>query len=326
MRKQEGLMKVNKMSVFVGEETRATRREEKAKKGLSENKTVDGSALQAKFDPVEEKRRTTRKRAMRIVGDAFKNERKIDDELNERREKVGLLQQDMADAGKGIKELEERRAKLREAYGVEPDSQEEKDLRLLEKNARASRVWSDIHLTEEEQKRVMEIREGGLTDYQQESMMLLGYEGKYEKESFEAFQEMKIETQIIRATELERLKTHPMVDAEKQAEKVLKEGSKEIVGLLIDETKEHVEKEAEEAKEKAKEQVEKEEKQKERIDAAKEKREEMKEFVEDILDGAKEISTVKSEVSTAQQEVRNMMSKMKMIEEEIKGAAVDEIV
>ena len=317
-------MKVNKTSVFMGEETRANRVEAKSKKGLSENKTVDGSALQAKFDPVEEKRRQTRKKAMKIIGDAFKNERRMDDELNGRREKVSSLQKDMDDAGKGIRELEERRNQLREAYEVEPDSLEEQDLRVLEKARKAADPRSKVELSEEEEKQYAEIQKKGLTEYQKYSLELFDQKDKFEKDALQAAKEIKTETRIIRATELERLKTHPMADAEKQAEKVLEEGSKEIIGLLIDETKEQVDEKAEETKEQAKEKAEQEGALKERIDAAKEKREEMKEFVEDILDEVQEISAVQNDVSTAQQEVRNMMSKMKMIEEEIKGAAVDE--
>lgn len=318
-------MKVNKTSVFVGEETRGNR-QEKINKGLSDKKTMDGSLLQPKYDAVEEKRKAARKKAMKIVGDAFANERKIDDDLNERRDKIGSMKQVIKDANRVIGEIEKRRDELREAYGVEKDSEEEADLKLLEKADKADRPWSEVRLTKEERKRAMEIREGGLTEYQEESLKLFEHETKPDKEAYEASREIKIESQIIRAVELERLKNHPMVDAKNQAEDVLEEASKEIVGMLIDETKEHVDEEAEKEKEKAKAEAEKEEALQEKLDAAREKKKQMKEFVEDILEGVQEISTVQQDVSSAQQEVKDMMSKMKMIEEEVKGAAVDETV
>ena len=55
-----------------------------------------------------------------------------------------------------------------------------------------------------------------------------------------------------------------------------------------------------------------------------EKRKESEKVTEDILEGANEVASVQKDVSSAQQEVKDMMSKMKLIEDDIKGAAVDE--
>ena len=61
----------------------------------------------------------------------------------------------------------------------------------------------------------------------------------------------------------------------------------------------------------------------ERIDAAKEKKKENEELTEDILEGVQEAGANASDVSAAQQEIKDMMNKMKLIEDDIKGAAVD---
>ena len=81
--------------------------------------------------------------------------------------------------------------------------------------------------------------------------------------------------------------------------------------------------EAEKQKEEAQAEKEKEEEIQERIDAAKEKKKENEELTEDILEGVQEASTNASDISAAQQEIKDMMNKMKLIEDDIKGAAVD---
>ena len=61
---------------------------------------------------------------------------------------------------------------------------------------------------------------------------MLESETSYITTAYEAKQEIMVENQIISATELERLKTHPMVDAQKQADAIMDEASKEIIYYL----------------------------------------------------------------------------------------------
>ena len=61
----------------------------------------------------------------------------------------------------------------------------------------------------------------------------------------------------------------------------------------------------------------------ERIEKAKEKRKEQEEFTEDILDAVTEGEIKNSDINDAQQEIKEMMSKMKLLEEDVKGAAID---
>ena len=64
----------------------------------------------------------------------------------------------------------------------------------------------------------------------------------------------------------------------------------------------------------------------EQIDAAKARRKESEELTEEILDGVREASLTASDVNQAQQEIKDMVNKMKLIEDDIKGAAVDKTV
>lgn len=316
-------MKVQNNSIFVGDDSRSARHVKDGKTNNSQRKSINGATLQMRFDPIAAKREAARKKAMKIVGDAFAGERKIDDDLNARRDKIKTLKCDICDANRAIKEIEDARATLRDTYAVDPDSQEEQDLKLLEKGVRARMPGSDITLSFDEMKKIREIRANGLSEYQQRSVEMLESETPYAATAYEARQEIIAENQVITATELERLKTHTMVDAKKQADAIMDEASKEIIGMLADEAKEHIDEEADKAKEKAEAEKEKEEKLQERIDAAKEKKKENEELTEDILEGISESASISTDVNAAQQEIKDMMNRMKLIEEDVKGAAVD---
>lgn len=316
-------MKVNNTTIYMGDDTMRARHGEQTDRKNVNNGSIDASSLRAKFDPIAAKKEEAQKKAMKIVGDAYKNDLKIDDDLNARRAKIDSLRKDKHDANMAIKEIEEGRAALKDVYGVDEDSQEEKDLKLLEKEVKSKLPGSDVHLTKDEREAIAKIKENGLSEYQQRSIEMLEFETPYAVTAYEADEEIKVENQIISATNIERLKSHAMVDAQKQAETIMEEASKEIVGMIADEAKDHIDEENKERKEKAKAEAEKQEELEERIDAAREKRKENEELTEDILEGVQEADSMSKNVNAAQQEIKEMMSKMKLIEDDIKGAAVD---
>lgn len=318
-------MKVNNTSIFMGNDTLCARYEKQQNNnGKTSKKSIDGSSFQAGIDPIAAKKEEARKKAMRIVGNAFENELKIDDDLSARREKIKTLQEEKGEANRAIREIEDNRAALREVYGVDEDSQEEKELKLLEKEASEKMPGSKVSLSLDERKAIKEIKERGLSEYQQRSLDMFESETGYRNTVYEADQKIKTENQIITATNIERLKSHTLIDAQKQADAIMEEASEEIVGMLVDEAKEHMDEEAKEKEEKADEAKEKQEELQERIDALKEKKKENEELTEDILEGVSESTSMETDMNAAQQEIKDMMNKMKLIEDDIKGAAVDE--
>lgn len=316
-------MKINNTSIFMGENTILRGMQGQSENSKTHGKAIDGSALQAKFDPVASKREEAKKKALKIVGDAFANERKIDDDLNARRDRIKSLQKDKGDAKRSIREIEDNRAALREVYGVDEDSQEETDLKLLEKEIKAKMPGSDVRLSKNDMDAIKKIKENGLSEYQQRSLEMLEYEVPYAITAFEADEEIKMENRIISATELERLKKHAMLDAEKKADAIMDEASREIVSMITQQAKDHIDEESEEREEKAKAEKEKKEELEAQIDAAKEKKKENDELTEDILEGTQELISNDADINAAQQEIKDMMNKMKLIEDDIKGAAVD---
>lgn len=317
-------MKVYHTAVFMGDDAlRVQQTENPAANKAVHKKTIDGSCLKMNSDPVAAKRAEARKKAMKIVGDAFANELDMDNDMETKRQRVKELQKESADAKASIAGLEKRRAALRDTYGISEDSREEADLKLLEKEIRADMPGSDVEWTKEDAEKAEKIKAGGLTEYQQRSLEMLEYEKPYVSKAYDADRELQTQNRIISATRLERLKSQGMLKAQKQADATMDAASGEIISMLVDEAKEHLDTEAEEQQEKAKAEKQKQEEFEERVASAREQRKENEELTEEILEQAQDMTANKEDVNAAQQEVKNMINKMKLIGDDIMGAAVD---
>ena len=316
-------MKTNNLVINLNSNTINSNSVNESKVFSNHRKTIDGKSFAEKIDPIAEKREEAKKKAMKVVGDAWTNEKKIDDDVKGRKDRIKELQSLRHEYSDEINKIKASRDALRDELGVDKNSQEEQDLKLLEKEIDSKLPGSDVTLTDEERKRAFEIRKNGLTEYQERSLEMKDWETEYVKADYEAKQEMKFQNQVINQTEIDRLKSHAMVDAGKAKDAILDEANKEIMGMLIDEAKDHVDEKTEEEKETAKEKAEEKEELEARLEKAKEAKKEKEEFVEDIIEGATELVVSTNDIEQAQQEVKDMMSKMKLIEDDIKGAAVD---
>ena len=136
--------------------------------------------------------------------------------------------------------------------------------------------------------------------------------------------EIQMENAVVRQSKLERLKSDPMVKAREQADSVLEAASDEILGDLIAEGKQHIDEKLEEEKKKAEEAKETKEELEEQIEARKEDGKEQEKLTEDILEAAKEMENAGNTVSDAQQAIKTLMNKMSLVEDDVKGAAVDQ--
>lgn len=316
-------MKIEKVSVYMGEQARRAEEKNVSKGNRVKRGVVYGGDLNKMCDPVEQKRQQAKKRAMKIVGDVWANEQKIDRDLEERRAKVKALQQEQGEYRREIGALQEERALLKEQYGVKDDSEEQRELELLEKELDAQISGKGVTLTKEEYEQIARIKERGLTEYQSRMMekkeICFGYELRIEKLE----REVRIENAVITGVKQERLKSNPMGEAVEQAEEIKKAASEEILGMLAEEGQEHIDEEMQEKKETAEKKKEKEEIQEERLEHIKEKKKQQEELSEDILEIAEEMINLDSRQNTVQKELKDMMSSLKVLEEDIKGAQID---
>lgn len=301
-------------------------------------------------DPITIRRREAQRQAMKFVQNAWNTDRKTDqsiaeyDGLAEEQKKEILVNRDR------ILECRERKENLREGYGVEKDSQEQKDLELLERRYYpGNREFADLDFTEEERKRLKELEGGPLTEYQQKCLEIDGEEQIFRIRAGKAESAIKSYYSAIRSIKRERLKHHEMEDAQNNAEKVMEQASKDIQGMLMDEAKDHVDESYEETREEEEEKAEEKEAEEEKIEL----RKEQKELMEARIDEAREESHEAEEAQRAQEknareeaaflkdmseagmnvagagdsvkaEIKDILQKLKLIEADIKGIEVDE--
>jgi chromosome segregation ATPase len=291
-------------------------------------------------DPIIQKRKEAMKEAMKIVGDAFKGDRKLDDDIERRHNNIDALKNEINNNQREINQLEANKKEMKEAYGIADDSQEQQDLELLEKRRDARRNPS-IKLSEEEKQRLEIIDQDGMTEYQKYSLEMDALKEPFNKVIDDSQQKIRNETMTIGAIKLGRLKSHPMVDANVAADKILDTASGEIIGMLIDEAKNHVDEEMEEQKEAAEKIAEEKKEQEEKMESIKENKEQMEartnkeadsignkassvhngatadyDTIEQLID----LSEINKDV---QKEVQDIIDKLKLLPEDIVGAAVD---
>ena len=309
-------------SIFMGDDTLRARHDALSgvqTKEKSNSQSIKANNLNTLADPIAAKKKQAQQKAMKLVGDVFNSERKVDESIKARRDKMGEIRNDISRAKSDIKELDRQQDDLNKAYGVTEDSDEARAYELMKKS-----VGNAFALSDEEKKELAEYKKSGISEYLEQSEELYKRKKSREGEIDELNMEMKVEEEVIRQTKREQLKSHADVDAQKQAQEIMDETAKEITGMLVDEAKEHIDGELDKKKEAADAQKEKKEELEEKIEARKEKEKEQEELTEDILDGVETKNAVTAEMSEAQAEVKDMMSKMNLIEYDVKGAAVDE--
>ncbi len=148
---------------------------------------------------------------------------------------------------------------------------------------------------------------------------------EYRKQVFDAESEMLAIDQSLRSTKIERLKTNPIRDAFDQTENIMEAAREDIIGTITSDAMEHIDEEQEKEKEKAEKIKEEKEEFEERIEKNKEKKAEQEELTEALMESADNVNSGKMSVEDAQEEVKKMLAKLGLLEDEIKGAVVDEV-
>lgn len=313
----------NGQTIFSGENIKQNNqiREEQHKK---EERTdfFAGDLNQDLFEnKLLEKKREAREKAMKVVGDAFEADKQIDNDLQERRDKIMVLEQENQKFQSQINEISERQDTLMEQYGITEDSQEQKDLELLRKKDKWLSGKGEA-LTKEEFKQAKKLESGELTEYQKRQREWDAEKSHFQKDIDKNKEEILVENAIIRGTKLERLKNDPMVKAQKEADAILDASSKEIVNMIMEETKDTLEEKSEEEQEKAERLEERQEEQEAFIEKQKEKRKETEELLEHMpMEEMIHMGQMKDEIK---QEIKNIVSEMKLVAEDIKGAVIDQ--
>ena len=243
-----------------------------------------------------------------------------------------------------VLKINDQKKALREQHMVEPDSQEQKDLELLEKRQVCMSGKFNIELTEEEWKRCEEIDKAGLTNYQEQALELNKRSIHFREERKEAQKGMKEDVAKIKAIRLERLKSDPMVEAEKNADQIMENASKEIIGLLKQEAIDNMDEKQQEAEEKAKDTKEEKKEEEKKLEEQKLEREKQEAMMMQTKEAARKVRAQQKRVEASDvdmgeivtlardyrqpenvsQTLNEIKNNMKLLEADLKGIQVDE--
>lgn len=284
-----------------------------------EKKSVDARELNLQQDTVLSKQIQAQKKALKHIINAFGVEQGISDSINEHIKKAEELTEEANMNLSESKRLERLKSDLKKSYDIADDSMEQKDLELLEKQERIERRESNEELSVEEKKRLSEM--GPLTEYQTAAFEYEKAILEFNSRAKDAIDSAINKNRVAEKLKIEQGKLYVQVDAQKAADDIMEQASKEILGMILDEGKDLVDDKIEENKEEVEKRAEK-EAEKERV---KEKNEPTKEAV--IGQNVSQLGNIAEAdgvINKVQEELRNMVAKQKMLEEDVKGLEVDQ--
>ena len=307
-------------------------------------KSIFGGNLNLAKDPIEQRRREAQEKAWNIVKNAWDNDGAVDEMIQARRSHYAEMRALKEEATTGLADVQEEIEVLRQLYSVDADSEEQKELELLEKAQNIKSGASKEKLTEEESRRVAELYQGTLTEYQIRGLELNERAIEMKKQIADADKLMRDDTADIYSIKQERLKSNPMLEAKKAAEDILDAANDEVIGMLIQESKEYLDEKLEEAKEEAEKSMEEREEREEQLDELKLKRAVQEALIEGTKEAVEKAKVMERQMDAPEVEVSEMIgiaqgdavtkdvgqsldgikNSMNLLEADLKGIKVDE--
>ncbi len=294
-------------------------------------------------DPIEQKRGIARQKALKIVKDAWENDKEIERDVLAKRTHYEEMRLQKEEAGEQLDYIHKDEKAYQELYGVKDDSQEQRDLELLKKR-QEYQAGVGAPPTREESERLSEIDENPLTEYQEKMLGLNRMSIDTRQKFHEADKAMTDDVRDAKRILLGKLEYHPMVDAQNAADDIMDASNREVMGMLVQEAVSHVDEQQKEAEEKAKEKADREEEKQEFQEEMELKRalqeamtEQTKEAVERArakwqrqeapeleFDEILELAHQYAFFDESQQGLEEMKNKMNLLEADLKGIQVDE--
>lgn len=313
----------NNVTLYVGTDSyKSDKAEAEERQAKQNSNTLYAGNLNNDFfiNNLQQKKKEAQEKAMKVIADAWAGDRAIDEDLQARTAHIDELQVENKESQARLNEINRMQEDLKTTYGIAEDSEEQQELELIRR--KRDLYCKGGRMTQEEFMQAAKAEADGLTEYQQRQLELDAEKEIYQ-EKIDANKELILEENaIISATKQERLKHSPMTKARKQSEAILEAASEEIIRMAMDEAKEHIDEEQKQREEKA-EKIKQEKEEKEAfIEKQKEKRDSQEELLEEMpVEQMLDLNKTKTDI---QKEVKNILSEMKLVAEDIKGAMVDE--
>lgn len=276
------------VTVYAGAQPQNGGAVENGGKGQEKRKTLfagDMNPGNTLQDRIAQRKEEARKQALKVVGEALAGRQAVDDGLEESRTHIEELKEEARELQEEAAGVTKRREDLEKAY---------------------------------------EAGELSGKDYAEEKSALTQEEKAYQKKLGENEGARMGEEAVIRGTKRELLKDKSMVTARDEAALIMEAAGDEIIGMALEESREHIDEESRKREEQAEKLREEEEKKEEIL----EKREEREEKLEELLESVpvKEMVTLDQMQEDVRQEVQNIIDKMNLLSDDIKGAKVDQTI
>lgn len=262
------------------------------------------------YDPIAEKRKEAQQKAMKVVTDAWESDKAIDKSVEDRKNHYDEMLAKAQEAQSHLKEIEEQKAALMEEYGV----------------------------TEETEYKDMP------GEYKQRMLELSKQAESFAAELYDAKKYMQDDIADIKAIARERLKSNPMVGAQKTADAIRAAANDEIIGMAMQQAKEHIDEKMEEMEEAAEERAEEEEVKEEQLEEIKEIRALKEAMIEGTKEAAEkaearrranqapdvpidelmELTKTNTQTDKAKQVLDEIRYSMNLLEADLKGIEIDE--
>ena len=325
-RRQKHRSSITRMDKAAGTAGKATGANRKNLTLSAGNITGRGSQLESR---IQQKRDQARKQAMKLINDAWDADKKAADGIDAlNKDKQNQLNR-LSEYKQSLKEADEREKQLQEKYNIDPDSQEQKDLELLKKYQNYSNGSDYADFSKEEVERLKELQNTPRTEYQDKALMLNGYRGEVRNQISMAEYKLMAISESVHDSKIDRLKSQDMLKADDSADRILDAAEKDVLGMVIDDAKENIDKKMEEEQKKAEEAAKKRDEQQERIDDSKQDAREQREIIRndaktDMLDinnglSGKDVNNVEE----VQKHIQKMLNDEKLINEDLKGIRID---
>ena len=265
-------------------------------------------------DPIAEKRKEAQEKAWKVVSDAWDADKAIDKSIEDRQNHYNEMVEIVKEAQSHLKDINAQVDTLKEEYGVTEEM--------------TFKDWPD--------------------EYKQRYLELNKQVSAFKKEIYDAQKYMKDDIADIKAIAQERLKSDPMLDAQKTADTIEAAANEEIIGMAMEEAKDHIDEKMEEVQEEVEEKAEEEEAKEEKLELQREIRELQKAIAEGTkeavaeaaaeaearrhendtldlpLDELMKLTQMNTETDKAQKTLDEIKYSMNLLEADLKGIEIDE--
>jgi hypothetical protein len=275
------------------------------------------------------------RKALKGKMDEFANKQETEEMITGLEDKKTELASEKMQACDNVSDAQNKLKQLKDQYKIEDDSEEQKNVDLLEKSMK-----DPLHLSLEEKEKLSNM--GPLTEYQSQAVEQIKAEVVNQRIASSANLKSESISKAITGIELSELKSAPMIEAQKASDQIMEAAADAIVSDAMKETKDNVDDKLDKVKEDAEKLAEEDKKQEERIEKQVEKQQEAKEEVTDnhvtenqavpdtqqakVDESLDNLEAADAEYEKMQAEIKKMLKQMNINGNDIKGITLDELI